>query len=59
MDINEVRAYQAEKDHLMRHEGTHPANRLPDRRWKSETEMQAEDMVKDAAKEGLHMEIEK
>jgi hypothetical protein len=26
MNINESRAYQAEKDHLMRHEGKHPAN---------------------------------
>lgn len=30
-----------------------------DRRFKSKTETLAEDMVKDAAKEGLHMEIER
>jgi hypothetical protein len=26
MHINDVRKYQAAKDHLMRNEGTHPAN---------------------------------
>lgn len=31
---------------------------LPMRRFKSKTEMNAEEMVKDAEKEGLHMEIE-
>jgi hypothetical protein len=31
---------------------------LPERRFKSRTEMQGEEMLKDAEKEGLHMEIE-
>lgn len=66
MHIDEVRKHQADKDHLMRHEGKHPANEEKmrfgkeehDRRLKSKTEQLAEDMVRDAAKEGLHMEIE-
>ena len=69
MHIDDVRRIQAQKDHFMRHEGTHPANysheekmhfgpKENDRRFKSKTEMLAEDMVKDAEKEGLHMEIE-
>lgn len=58
MHISDVEAYRRDKDHLMRNEGAHPANRLPERRFKSATESQAEELVKDAAKEGLHMEIE-
>lgn len=39
--------------------GQDSSGRLPDRRWKSKTEMLAEDMVKDAEKMGLHMEIDR
>jgi hypothetical protein len=47
-----------------RQEAEHHANNsnvtgsLPERRFKSRTEMQGEEMLKDAEKEGLHMEIE-
>ncbi len=54
MNMDEINKHRAEKDHLMRNEGTHPANR----RFKSKTEMLAEDMIKDAEKLGLHMEAE-
>ncbi len=55
MNISEVEAYRKEKDDKMRHgygKNEH------DRRFKSKSEMQAEKLVKDAEKQGLHMEIE-
>lgn len=48
---------RAEAEHHQRY-GAVDSMRLPERRFKSKTEMNAEQMVEDAEKEGLHMEIE-
>lgn len=34
MHIDDVKKMQAEKEHLMRHEGKHPANDTEAHRWK-------------------------
>lgn len=52
------------KNEAMRESEDHAKNStvdgsLPPRRFMSKTEMQGEEMVKDAGKEGLHMEIER
>ena len=49
------------KEEAMRESERHKqyaADGLPARRFKSKTEMLGEDMIKEGAKQGLHMEIE-
>ena len=48
MNMEDVKKYQAEKDHLMSNEGTHPAN---ERRYRSNAEQVAHELGEAMKKE--------
>ena len=51
MNMEELKKYHQEKEHLARNEGTHPANVMPERRYRSEAEQKAHELAEDMRKE--------